>query len=112
MGAGEIGTCALSYRIEFTTKAADSFAKLPKEIQAKLADQIDRLAEDPRPPGCRKITGHDDCYRIRQGDYRIVYAVIQQELYVLIVRAGHRKEIYDRMEGLTRMIESIRKSHK
>ncbi len=101
----------MSYRIEFTAKAMDSFAKLPKEIQAKLAEQIDRLAEDPRPAGCRKIAGQDDCYRIRQGDYRIVYAVIQQELYVLIVRAGHRKDIYQRMDGLSRLVEDFRDSH-
>ena len=72
----------MSYRIEFTTKARDSFTKLPKEIQVKLAEQINSLSDDPRPAGSRKIVGLDDCYRIRQGDYRVVYAVIQQELFV------------------------------
>ena len=98
--------------MEFTTKAKESLSKLPKNVQAKLADQITSLADDPRPVGARKIKGQDDCYRIRQGDYRIVYAVLDDQLFVIIVRAGHRKEVYERIETVARMIERFRNPSK
>ena len=99
----------MSYRVEFTAKARESLSRLPKTVQARLAKQIASLADDPRPVGARKIKGQDDCYRVRQGDYRIVYAVMDDLLFVLIVRAGHRKEVYERMETVARIIERFRK---
>lgn len=102
----------MSYRVEFTTKAMGSLSVLPKNIQLRLADQITLLADDPRPIGARKIKGQDDCYRIRQGDYRIIYAVLDDQLFVLIVRAGHRKDVYERIESVARMIEHFRNSSK
>lgn len=102
----------MSYRVEFTASARESFAKLPRSVQAKLADQITSMSDDPRPVGALKIKGQDDCYRIRQGTYRIVYAVLDDQLFVLIVRAGHRKEVYERMATVARTIERIRNSGK
>lgn len=102
----------MSYRVEITAKAKDSLSKLPKNIQTKLADQITSLADDPRPAGARKIKGQNDCYRIRQGDYRIVYAVLDDRLFVIIVRAGHRKEVYERIDTVAQMIERYRNSSK
>jgi mRNA interferase RelE/StbE len=90
------------YRIEFTQKAFDQFAHLPEKTQAKLSSEIDTLSDEPRPHGARKITGLDDCYRIRYGDYRLIYAVIDECLVVLIVRAGHRKDVYKNMSNLYR----------
>lgn len=102
----------MKYRVELTAKAKESLSKLPKTVQAKLAEQITSLADDPRPVGARKIKGQDNCYRIRQGDYRMIYAVLDDQLFVIIVRAGHRKEVYERMETVARIIERIQNSSK
>jgi mRNA interferase RelE/StbE len=52
------------------------------------------LSAEPRPPGCEKLSGHADRYRVRQGDYRIVYAVDDIAQVVLVVKVGHRREVY------------------
>ena len=52
------------------------------------------LADDPRPPGCEKLAGEDDRYRIRVGRYRVIYSVGDEELVVVVVRVGHRKDVY------------------
>lgn len=89
-----------SYRIEFVRSARKKLADLQKSIQPKLfksiADTIDGLAEDPRPPGAEpvKTTGH---LRVRAGDYRIIYQVEDDVLTVLIIRIGHRREVYRRL---------------
>ena len=62
-----------------------------QRIRAKLA----ALAGNPRPPGVVRLTGLEDAYRLRVGAYRIVYAIRDQELLVLILRVGHRREVYD-----------------
>jgi len=59
----------------------------------RITDRIRRLAEDPRPPGCQKLSGRDR-YRIRQGVYRIVYFIHDKQLIVVVVKVGHRKDIY------------------
>ncbi len=63
-------------------------------MQRRIAAAIDRLAVDPRPSGVRKLTGADNLWRIRVGDYRIVYEIEDDRLVVLIVRIGHRRDIY------------------
>ncbi len=57
---------------------------------------IDLLAEQPRPPGCRALTGESDAYRVRVGDYRMGYEVIDDRLIVHVVRVGHRRDVYRR----------------
>lgn len=99
----------MTYGIEFTEKALSELAGLPKDVQSKLAERIAALAENPRPPGSRKIKGYTDCYRIRQGDYRVVYAVIDRDLVVLVARAGHRKEVYERLESVERTVQRFKK---
>ena len=94
----------MSYKVEFTERALSEFSLLPKKVRDKLAVQIAALADDPRPTGASKIEGQPSCYRLRKGDYRIVYAVLDDQLFVLIVRAGHRKEVYKGMESLARRI--------
>jgi len=69
-------------------------AGLPANIGVRLARAIDALAENPRPQGVEKRSGYEDRYRIREGDYRIVYTIRDTALIVLIVRVGHRKDIY------------------
>lgn len=86
----------MPYKITFAPSAAREFKKLPKELQQRLRPAIDSLATEPRPPGVIKLTGQADLYRIREGDYRIVYTVEDGVLVVLVVAIGDRKEIYRR----------------
>jgi mRNA interferase RelE/StbE len=85
----------VTYRLEFTPAANRQFRKLPKQVQARLTSHIDALAQNPRPPGVEKRTGKDS-YRLRVGDYRILYEVQDKVLLVLVVRVGHRREVYRR----------------
>lgn len=85
---------AHSYEIEFAASAAKAFSKLDRSAQQRIARHIDLLAENPRPHGAKKLQGEDNFYRIRAGDYRIVYSIHDQVLTVLVVAIGHRKDIY------------------
>jgi mRNA interferase RelE/StbE len=75
----------LSYRIELKKSAAKSLRKIPKADQKRIAGKIDSLAENPPNP---------DTTKIRVGDYRIVYEIHEDVLLILIVKIGHRKDIY------------------
>lgn len=81
------------YKILFRKSAAKELEKLPKVTLRKIIDKIGLLAEDPRPTGCEKLTGQD-LYRVRQGDYRIVYSIRDNELNIWVIKIGHRKSIY------------------
>ncbi|MBS0151355.1 MAG: type II toxin-antitoxin system RelE/ParE family toxin [Nitrospira sp.] len=82
------------YQIEFSRQADRQFRNLPSQIQQRLRSRIDSLAITPRPQGSEKLSGVDQLYRIRVGDYRIIYAVEDNRLLVLVVKVGHRREIY------------------
>lgn len=84
----------MNYLIQVLPAAEKELKKLPAEVQRKLSKKIDGLAANPRPEGCEKIKGRDYTYRVRVGDYRIIYEVYDKRLVVLIVDAGHRREIY------------------
>ena len=83
-----------AYRIEFSPKADRQFKKLPRAIQLRLGPKIDSLAENPRPVGVKKLQGKDDFYRIRAGDYRIIYKIQDEILTVLVLTIGHRAAVY------------------
>ena len=68
-------------------------ASLPKNDVRKIIETIHALADDPRPPGVKKLSGSEQ-YRVRQGNYRIVYSIHDNELRIWIVPIGHRREIY------------------
>ena len=68
--------------------------KLDKNIQKRLKPKILALAEKPRPPGVKKLQGYENTYRIRVGDYRIVYEIHDKVLLILIVEVGHRSDVY------------------
>jgi len=82
------------YQIEFSRQADPQFRNLPSQIQQRLKSRIDSLATAPRPHGSEKLSGVEQLYRIRAGDYRIVYAVEDDRLLVLVVKVGHRREVY------------------
>jgi mRNA interferase RelE/StbE len=83
------------YEIRLHPEAARGFRRLQNPLRGRIATAIDALANDPRPPGTTKLAGRDD-YRIRVGDYRVVYAVDDNERLVLIGRIAHRREVYRR----------------
>jgi mRNA interferase RelE/StbE len=85
------------YTVEFTPRAARDFRKLAPEVRRRIAPKIDALTRNPRPNGAEKIRGGDDLYRIRVGDYRVLYQVKDQRLLVLVVQMGHRREIYRKL---------------
>ena len=87
----------MSYRIEFAPKAERDFKALDKPIRSRLARRIDVLAKNPFPQGIRKLAGVDDLYRLRVGNYRIIYQVQGRRLVVLIVGIGHRADVYLRL---------------
>jgi len=83
----------MSYEVIFHAGALREFDKLPDATRRRLTRIIDDLAEEPRPQGVVKLASVD-AYRIRVGDYRIVYAVRDERLVVLIVKVGHRRDIH------------------
>ena len=68
-------------------------SSFPKNAVRKIIETIHSLADDPRPPGAKKLSGREQ-YRVRQGDYRIVYSIQDQELTIWIVQVGHRRDVY------------------
>ncbi len=81
--------------LEFSSGAAREFTKLPPQIQGRLAHKIGDLTENPRPARCEKLSGLD-AYRIRVGDYRIVYFIDDSQAIVTIATIGHRRDVYRR----------------
>ncbi len=84
----------MTYKIDFTRAAEKQLADVPRTELKKLAKRIDKLAFDPFPQGHEKLKGEDEIYRVRQGDYRILYSVFKSKLIVLVVKIGHRREVY------------------
>ena len=84
----------MAYAVEFSPSAAREFRKLAPEIQRRLSPDIDSLAQNPRRSGAKKLKGREDLWRIRVGDYRIIYEVRDRTLVVLVVRVAHRRDDY------------------
>ena len=84
----------MAYAIDFVPSAKRELQKLPREVQLKLNQRIDSLSLDPHPRGSKKLKGGDELWRIRMGDYRVVYEVRDKVLLVLVVRVAHRREVY------------------
>lgn len=82
------------HKILVDPRAAKQLAAISSTYRKRIFGRIDALQVDPRPSGCKKLQGANDLYRIRIGDYRVVYQVRDKELLVLIVRVGHRGEVY------------------
>jgi mRNA interferase RelE/StbE len=82
------------YAVEFATAARRQFRKLPRAVQAMIQPEIDALASEPRPHGVEKMSGEENAYRVRVDDYRIIYEIHDAVLIVVVVRVGHRREVY------------------
>ncbi len=82
------------YRVSIKPSAVKELEAIPrKKDRQRIIRRIGLLADDPRPPGAKKLSGHDR-YRIRQGSFRIVYGIEDKDLIVYVVKVGHRKEAY------------------
>lgn len=84
----------MKYQIKILSKARRSIKKLPKSVQENIKIAVRNLAENPRPNNVKKLSGSDNLYRLRLGDYRIIYQIKDYILLIVIVMAGHRREIY------------------
>lgn len=79
--------------IRITRSAAKEIEVLPLKDRRRIITKIEGLSRDPRPPGCEKLSGEEK-YRLRQGDYRILYEIVDTELVVTVVRVGNRRDVY------------------
>ena len=84
------------YNVEIARRAVKAIAQLQRAEQQRVRAAIDLLADEPRPPGCVALAGEESVYRVRVGDYRIVYEVIDDRLVIHVVRVAHRREAYRR----------------
>lgn len=81
------------YQVQISNRAAKALEKLPDDSYERITEAIQELAQNPRPPGCKKLKGRQG-YRIRVGDYGVVYEIEDDRLLVLVIDIGHRREIY------------------
>ena len=84
----------MTYEIIITKSIQKQLDNLPNNIQERVYDKISQLAEEPRPDGVVKLKGYDNEYRIRIGDYRLVYEIRDDQLIVLLVQCKHRRDVY------------------
>ena len=83
-----------SYKIQWKRSAKKEFRKLNKQVILRILQAVEKLAEDPYAVGSKKLVGSDSIYRIRVGDYRIIYNIESSILTIEIIKVGHRREIY------------------
>jgi len=82
-----------SYRLQIKPSAVKELEAVTLRDRKRLVARMRRLAKDPRPPGCEKLSGHEK-YRVRQGDYRILYSIDDADGTVIIIKVGHRRDVY------------------
>ena len=82
------------HEIEITRSAEKTLRTLPRDAQRRVLNAVLELVEEPRPRQARKLTGYDDVFRLRVGRYRVLYSVEDQTLVVLILKIGHRRDVY------------------
>lgn len=86
----------MPYTVVLRPPAQRAIKKLPNEIQSRIIKKIESLESNPRPPGCEKIAGAENLWRVRTGDYRILYEIVEDRLTIFIVHTAHRKDVYRR----------------
>ena len=84
----------MSYRIEVKSSAAKTLKKIPKADKKRIVDKIDSFAESPPNTDTTKMKGNSPFHKVRVGNYRIVYEIQEDVLLILVVKIGHRKDIY------------------
>ena len=89
----------MAFNVELKPAAIRGLAKLPKDSQKTICFRIDALANDPLPSDAKKLESEENFYRIKVGDYRVIYQIHKKILFILVVRIGHRKDVYRRLSG-------------
>ena len=84
----------MTYTVRLDSHTWKGLASLSADIRSRILRKLKALEDDPRPPGVVKLSGPEDLYRVRVGDWRIVYAIRDRELVVVVIRIGHRREVY------------------
>jgi mRNA interferase RelE/StbE len=84
-----------NYRVEMLPSVRKELLALPNDVLERTVTRIESLAENPRPPGCKKLKGFRNQWRIRIGDWRVVYIIDDSKALVSIARIAHRKDVYD-----------------
>ena len=84
----------MTYQIQVLPIATRAIKKLPPEAKRRVQAVVELLAEDPRPPAAKKLTGRPE-WRVRTGDYRVLYRIQDDVLTVVVVHAGHRRDVYE-----------------
>jgi len=84
----------MEYQVLILPRAQRKIESLPLRTRKRIGNAIDALAENPRQQGIKKLKGAEDLYRLRVGDYRIIYSIEDGDLIVIVVNTGHRKNIY------------------
>lgn len=82
------------YKLLYKKSVEKDLRKLPNNIRKAIVAKILLLAQDPQPVGAVKLRGVTDLWRLRQGDYRVVYAITESELVILVIKIAHRREVY------------------
>jgi mRNA interferase RelE/StbE len=98
------------YAVQFLETAVEELAELPPEVQRQILKRIEGLKTVPRPAGVKQLKGPEKFLRLRAGDYRLIYLIEGKHLVVLVVKIGDRKDIYERVEVLTRRVKAWRQS--
>jgi mRNA interferase RelE/StbE len=83
-----------TYEVRLLVTARRQLFRVPGRIRSRVGNAIRALAADPRPPGCKKLAGSTEYYRIRVSDYRVLYEVRDSDVLVLVIKVGHRREVY------------------
>jgi mRNA interferase RelE/StbE len=84
----------MTCKVLFEPSAVRELGKLARDVQVRIMARIEALAKEPRPAGVKKLEGMKELYRVRAGDYRVVYQIQDERLVVLVVRIAHRREVY------------------
>ena len=87
----------MRYSVEFRPAVLKSLKQLPKKELRRIKKKIDDLAENLPDPATTKMKGNNTFHRIRSGDYRIVYEIYEDRLVILVVKVGHRKDVYKKL---------------
>lgn len=85
-----------SYQVEFSKKAVKELRKIDSRYVSRIYTVVESLSREPRPVGCKKLSGSEHTYRIRVGDYRIIYDIEDSKLIVVVVRIRHRQNAYEK----------------
>ncbi|MFT4260457.1 type II toxin-antitoxin system RelE family toxin [Microbacterium sp.] len=83
-----------AYQVEFTAAAAKEVRKLDAQIRRRILAGIAELEREPRPHGVRKLAGYENAWRLRVGDYRVLYEISDEKVLVTVVRVAHRRDVY------------------